>query len=151
MSSRNWRSSADLVRPYTTPTPNANAPRTLAATPNAPKSTASWPSGDTALARESRRVGDAAICIDCAGTGRHFGPCDRCNGKGVTCPKCRGMRFVRMRTRGHQQWETEVIRCPVCMEGNNVNEIAEVRAIRAYIALADALPASLPEQKEGQP
>ena len=61
------------------------------------------------------------------------------------------MRFVRMRTRGHQPWETEVIRCPVCMEGNNVNEIAEVRAIRAYIALADALPASLPEQKEGQP
>ena len=32
----------------------------------------------------------------------------------------------------------EVTRCPVCTEGNNVNEMAEVKAIRAYIALADA-------------
>ena len=58
------------------------------------------------------------------------------------------MRFVRMRTRGHQPWETEVIRCPTCMEGNNVNEIAEVRAIRAYIALADAVQQPM---KEGRP
>ena len=148
MSSRNWRSADDLLKPYAPLPPHTKANAIPAATPNAPKSTASWPSGDTVLARESRRVGDAAICIDCAGTGRHYGPCDRGNGKGVTCPKCRGMRFVRMRTRGHQPWETEVIRCPTCMEGNNVNEIAEVRAIRAYIALADAVQQPM---KEGRP
>ena len=76
--------------------------------------------------------------MDCLGVGHtSFGPCSRCNGKGATCPKCRGMRFVRSRQRGRQPWEAEVIRCPTCTEGNNVNELAEIKAIKAYIALAD--------------
>ena len=94
----------------------------------------------TKLAIESLRVGDAAICMDCIGVGHtSWGICGRCNGKGCTCPKCRGMRFVRSRQRGHQPWESEVIRCPTCTEGNNVNEMAETKAIKAYIALADAV------------
>lgn len=91
------------------------------------------------MTQETLRVGDGAICMDCRGAGRSgYGPCDRCNGKGCVCPKCGGMRFVRLRQKGHEPWATEVTRCPTCMEGNQVNEVAEVRAIRAYIALADA-------------
>ena len=90
------------------------------------------------MAMETLRVGDAAICMDCQGVGHsRAGVCSRCNGKGCVCPKCRGMRFVRARQRGRQPWEAEVIRCPTCCEGNNVNELAEVRAVQAYIALAE--------------
>jgi hypothetical protein len=48
------------------------------------------------------------------------------------------MRFVRLRQKGREPWSSEVTRCPVCTEGNNVNEMAEIRAIHAYIALAAA-------------
>ena len=76
--------------------------------------------------------------MDCRGRGTSaYGRCDRCNGKGCVCPKCGGMRFVRLRRAGQlQPWESEVVRCPVCLEGNQVNELAEVKAIEAYIALA---------------
>lgn len=79
--------------------------------------------------------------MDCRGSGKHggYGVCERCNGKGCVCPACGGMRFVRMRQRGQSAWEAEVTRCQVCCEGNNVNEMSEARAIRAYIARADAL------------
>jgi len=92
--------------------------------------------------------------MDCAGTGLNggYGHCARCNGKGCVCPSCCGMRFVKLRRRGMAAWESEVVRCPVCTEGNNVNEMSEIRAIRAYIARADALPQPLIEdgQEEGQ-
>ena len=90
------------------------------------------------MAADTLRVGDAAICMDCRGAGKSgYGPCDRCNGKGCVCPKCGGMRFVKLRQKGHEPWTTEVVRCPTCCEGNNVNEVAEVKAIRAYIALEE--------------
>jgi hypothetical protein len=47
------------------------------------------------------------------------------------------MRFVRIRQRGHEPWSGEVARCPVCCEGNNVNELSEIKAIHAYIARSD--------------
>lgn len=93
----------------------------------------------SALARKTLAVGDDAICMDCRGSGKsRAGHCARCNGKGCVCPKCAGMRFVRLRRKGDQPWESEVVRCPVCLEGNQVNELAEVKAIHAYIALGDA-------------
>lgn len=46
--------------------------------------------------------------------------------------------MVRLRQKGREPWSAEVTRCPVCCEGNNVNEVSEVKAIRAYIARADA-------------
>lgn len=84
-------------------------------------------------------MGDKALCDDCWGRGRTAaGVCVRCNGKGCVCPHCRGLRFVRQRQRQYAAWQADVIRCPVCCEGNNVNEMAEIRAIQRYIALADA-------------
>jgi RecJ-like exonuclease len=88
---------------------------------------------------DSLRTGEDALCIDCRGSGRNggYGRCDRCQGKGAVCPACAGLRFVRLHHKGAQSWDCEVTRCSVCMEGNNVNEMREVRAIRAYIARSD--------------
>lgn len=97
----------------------------------------------TSTARATLRTGDRAICSGCGGCGkvsRSQGrvDCSECRGKGAVCPKCHGQRFVLSRPREFD-WGGDVIRCPACTEGNNVNEMAEMRQIKRYIALSDAL------------
>jgi hypothetical protein len=75
--------------------------------------------------------------MDCRGSGRYKGVCARCNGKGAVCPSCNGIRFVKQRP-PYEEYSAEVIRCPVCCEGNQVNDVSEVKAIRRYIALSAA-------------
>ena len=91
------------------------------------------------MVADTLRTGDDALCISCGGSGRNggYGVCERCNGKGAVCPACQGMRFLRQRRTHAQPWETEVVRCPVCCEGERVNEVGEIQAIRAYIARSD--------------
>ena len=81
----------------------------------------------TPLAEKTLTSGDRAICMDCRGTGHR---CAVCGGKGAVCPACRGMRFRRTA----QTVGNEVERCTVCCEGNQVNDVLEMQAIRRYIA-----------------
>lgn len=103
------------------------------------------------LARRTLATGDAAICTSCAGRGRSGGrDCSMCNGKGAVCPACRGMRFLRLRKKYHQPWESDLTRCAVCCEGNNVNEALEMQAIRAYVARSDAITGPTLVRDEGK-
>ena len=96
----------------------------------------------TTLAQKTLITGDRAICRECMGRGRKggregwpFAKCAACQGKGVVCPACRGMRFVRQPQPGAQaEWQTEVTRCARCCEGNQVNDVIEMREIQRYIA-----------------
>ena len=140
MTSRNWKSLNEQLAPRMPSDANANAATPNGAQRSNEKFNGCYASGMTNYARASLRVGDAAICMDCRGSGRSgYGMCERCNGKGAVCPKCAGMRFVRLRVKGQEAWRSDVVRCPTCTEGNNVNEMAEVKAIRAYIALAESI------------
>lgn len=56
--------------------------------------------------------------------------CEQCNGKGAVCPGCRGMRFIRV----PHAVGNNVERCTRCCEGNQVNDVLEMRTILAYIA-----------------
>jgi hypothetical protein len=103
------------------------------------------------LARRTLETGDAAICAGCVGRGVSGGrDCALCNGKGAVCPACRGMRFLRLRRKYHQPWESDLARCSVCCEGNNVNEALEMQAIRAYIARSDAVTRPTLVPREGE-
>lgn len=58
--------------------------------------------------------------------------CKRCNGSGLVCPACMGMRFRRyewpdMREGRHEQL------CSICCEGNQVSPLKERRAITRYL------------------
>lgn len=100
------------------------------------------------MCRDSLRTGDRAFCQGCYGRGTVPGKhgrlrCEQCNGKGAVCPKCHGQRFVIARKPG-REWSdlgelpcSDVIRCPACTEGNNVNEMKEAREIKRYIALSE--------------
>lgn len=100
----------------------------------------------TNLARETLVTGDRALCPDCNGHGRHgarpgfpFAACAACRGKGVVCPYCRGMRFIRQYKFGAQaDWQTEATRCDRCCEGNQINDVIELREIHRYIAVGRA-------------
>lgn len=56
------------------------------------------------------------------------------------------MRFIHLRKRGTKTvWsgifadmQEDITRCADCCEGNNVNELLEIQAIKRYIALAAA-------------
>jgi DnaJ-class molecular chaperone len=106
----------------------------------------------TTLAIETLVTGDRAICSECMGRGRKggrdgwpFSKCAACQGKGVVCPSCRGMRFIRQMKPGAQaEWQTEATRCDKCCEGNQVNDIIEMREIQRYIAVGK-------RRKAGQP
>lgn len=95
----------------------------------------------TPLASQTLVTGDRAICSDCNGRGRKggregwpFAQCAACRGKGAVCPACRGMRFVREPIPGAQSdWQTHVVRCNRCCEGNQINDVIEMREIRRYI------------------
>ena len=105
----------------------------------------------TVIARQTLATGDAAICMSCVGRGMSGGSrCQMCNGKGATCPACSGMRFLRLRRKYHQPWESDVGRCATCCEGNNVNEHLEIRAIRAYVARSDAITGPTLLRDEGK-
>lgn len=96
----------------------------------------------TRLATRTLATGEGALCLDCGGDGQgvYGGACAMCNGKGAVCPMCRGMRFIRFRPRSRHYYPAisvdgnpDVRRCPVCCEGNNVNEDLELAAVLAYI------------------
>lgn len=106
-------------------------------------------------AAQSLKTGEAALCLDCAGTGMgRFDACAMCQGKGAVCPTCRGMRFIHARRKNATPWATatgpeghdvqaDVTRCPDCCEGNNVNELLELACIKRYIARSDAVQSTL--------
>lgn len=88
-------------------------------------------------------------CPDCGGRGTHAwdgllsqcgfctqmeGPCithkcRRCDGSGMVCPRCRGMRFLRVPA----PVGAELVRCDSCCEGNQVNIALERRTILRYL------------------
>ena len=76
----------------------------------------------------------------CQGCQTGYEPCPlhtclQCGGTGLVCPQCRGMRFVRAHEwDAHRSTSVEVIRCPKCCEGNNVNVELELRVIERYMA-----------------
>jgi len=142
---KQFASDNEITRPA--PTPNTTAKKFSALSVNAL----------SFLARRTLPQGEHAICPGCLGVGSpdgrqamqdcatvkdgfqhcdpsNLGPCSIhrchiCRGKGVVCPFCGGMRFVRRPTRGGN----ELMRCDKCCEGNNVNEPLEMRAIQHYI------------------
>ena len=94
------------------------------------------------MALLSLATGTHALCMDCRGSGQH-GQCDRCNGRGVTCPTCRGMRFVIQRPKRrhdeHMRWGDDsehsqfgLTACPDCRTAQD-----EAVCIKRYIALSD--------------
>ncbi len=82
----------------------------------------SWPT----LPHFSRKLSSEARvrCLQCHGT-RDGGRCEMCAGKGLVCPKCRGMRFVRT---GMVGWVTQIERCGACLNPDD-----EMKAIMAYL------------------
>jgi hypothetical protein len=52
-----------------------------------------------------------------------------CDRSGQVCPHCQGMRFVRVRAWSTDHHVVEIMRCPSCTEGNQVNPAKEQRAI----------------------
>jgi hypothetical protein len=73
---------------------------------------------------------EAHLCLECRTQG--FCPlhrCRICQGSGVVCPRCRGMRFVRM----PKQFGSDAQRCTLCCEGNQVNQDKERRAIMDFL------------------
>lgn len=63
--------------------------------------------------------------------------CLECDGSGMVCPQCMGMRFVRLRG-----WSPSVhwsdsnrceSRCDACCEGNDINAFKERWAIDLYL------------------
>jgi hypothetical protein len=89
-------------------------------------------------------------CHDChAGEGpcrQHM--CRRCNGSGVVCPLCRGDRRVRAAAWSNARTSVDLLRCPLCCEGNNVNAAIEMRAVQYFLATGD-IPQSVPELHQG--
>lgn len=138
MTSHSMRSLGELLKSKNANEPNANESSVNAARERLTKLNGTCSNTVTALAHRTLAVGEDAICMDCRGSGKSTrGRCARCNGKGCVCPKCGGMRFVRLRRAGDDPWVSDLARCVVCCEGNNVNEMAEIKAVQAYIALAD--------------
>jgi hypothetical protein len=46
------------------------------------------------------------------------------------------MRFVRQQKPDAQaEWQTELARCNRCCEGNQINDVIEMREIRKYIEI----------------
>lgn len=110
-------------------------------------------------ARDPERRYDRALCPHCYGTGttaheREVRACGRgqqasgtcceegqvycarhrcraCQGTGVVCPSCRGMRASTERDLAGPG--DTMTRCPVCTEGNNVNPAKEMRAIQGWL------------------
>lgn len=102
---------------------------------------------------QSLKTGEAAICLDCAGTGKgRYDLCDACQGKGAVCPTCHGFRFIKVRKQHAAPYvgifeigaeNPQVHRCPDCCEGNNVNELLELACIKRYIARSDAVQTTM--------
>lgn len=88
-----------------------------------------------------------------------FHTCRICAGKGVVCPRCQGMRFVSSGDPGDmvkgREYEAHnedngkkhiaasmsnsgISRCAMCCEGNQVNPVKEIFAIKGYLAMSDA-------------
>lgn len=60
--------------------------------------------------------------------------CQNCDGSGLVCPRCCGMRFLRIGWPNKSPDGKSHIRCPECTEGNNVNQVKERAAIQRYLA-----------------
>lgn len=84
---------------------------------------------------------DAGLAINlCAGCQTGPGPCPthtcrQCDGSGLVCPQCRGMRFVRTHEWDqHSPFSDALDRCVKCTEGNNVSHKLEKQVIERYMA-----------------
>lgn len=77
-------------------------------------------------------ISDCGICADLQRQRRGYcgaHKCRQCDGKGVVCPICRGMRFLRVPRASNGN---DIMRCECC-EGNNVNPLTEMRLIERHI------------------
>jgi hypothetical protein len=79
--------------------------------------------------KECRDRFNRSICIDCGGNGRN-GQCRMCTGSGRVCPRCRGMRIVRVE---QPLGPSTTERCQACCEGNQVNPEKEYGTIMHYL------------------
>ena len=66
----------------------------------------------------------------------------------MVCPLCRGDRRVRASAWQTARPHVDVVRCPLCCEGNNVNASIEMMAVRYYLASGD-IPQSVPALHQG--
>lgn len=83
-------------------------------------------------------IADCSACISERNYGNfcHEHVCHMCDGKGVVCPLCKGMRFGNEESR----YGTKLVRCTGCTNGNNIDDQAEMRLIRRYLDKYPGLP-----------
>ena len=80
------------------------------------------------------------FCASCRGKGRNGERrCGSCDGMGLACPICHGMRFLR--SPGPYDYPSNpetpvsiITRCDACCEGNNINVHRELETIQRWLA-----------------